>query len=92
MTQQMSDAVRRSADTVTRSAGARRGKVFRERRRRGAYWGRVLLTEKQVDYLAVNGYLDGENTVDRPTRLRARWACTLAVEGERTSFIAALLR
>ena len=38
-------------------------KRYRDRQRRGEHTARMILTERQIDHLAAEGYLDGENTV-----------------------------
>jgi len=59
-------------DGVTRSASSKRGKVFRDRRRRGEQWARMLLTAAEVDCLADQGCLDGDNTVDEALAIFVR--------------------
>ena len=44
-------------------------KRYRDRQRRGEHAARMILTERQIDHLAAEGYLDGENTVDEALAL-----------------------
>jgi hypothetical protein len=47
----------------TRSTSTARVKAYRERKRLGVRTVAVELSEKQIDWLADEGYLDGDNTV-----------------------------
>ena len=49
--------------TETRSTSTTRVKAHRARKSRGVYLALIDVPEAQVDSLADEGYLDGENTV-----------------------------
>jgi hypothetical protein len=51
------------AVTETRSTSTTRVKAHRARKSRGVYLALIAVPEEQVDRLADEGYLDGENTV-----------------------------
>ena len=48
---------------------AKNTRAHRIRRSRGEQAARMILTERQIDHLAAEGYLDGENTVDEALAL-----------------------
>ena len=49
--------------TETRSTSTTRVKAHRARKSRGVYLALIEIPEAQVDRLADEGYLDGDNTV-----------------------------
>ena len=53
--------------TETRSTSTTRVKAHRARKSRGVYLALIEVPEGQVDRLADEGYLDGENTVAQAT-------------------------